>query len=74
MPKLKPLEWISLILVIIGALNWGLWGIFEFNLVKTLFGELSVLSRIVYILVGIAALYIIIDAFMHSYKAKHPRG
>lgn len=74
MTKLNALEWISLILVIVGAINWGLWGIFEFNLVAALFGELSVLSRIVYILVGIAALYIIVDAFVRSSRTKHPHA
>ncbi|MGY8526687.1 DUF378 domain-containing protein [Paracidovorax citrulli] len=47
---------ISLILLIIGGLNWGLVGIANFDLVAALFGEGSMLSRIVYILVGLAAL------------------
>lgn len=50
---------IALILVIIGGLNWGLIGLFNFNLVDFLFGEGSILSRIVYILVGISALWCI---------------
>ena len=71
--KLNALEWISLILVIIGAINWGFLGIFEFNLVAALFGELSALSRVVYILVGIAAVYIIVDGLVRSSKARHPQ-
>jgi len=47
---------IALALVIIGGLNWGLIGLFDFNLVAAIFGEGSALSRIVYILVGISAL------------------
>lgn len=48
---------IGLILVIIGAINWGLIGLFSFDLVATLFGSMSTFSRIVYVLVGIAGLY-----------------
>lgn len=48
---------IGLILVIIGAINWGLIGLFSFDLVATLFGNMSTFSRIVYVLVGIAGLY-----------------
>ena len=48
----------SFVLTIIGALNWGLIGFFDFNLVAFLFGSMSVLSRAVYILVGIASLVV----------------
>ncbi len=47
-------------LLIIGGLNWGLVGFFDFNLVAMILGEMSVLSRIVYALVGMAAVYDII--------------
>lgn len=50
---------LALILVIIGALNWGLIGLFGFDLVATLFGEMSTLSRLVYSLVGMAGLWCI---------------
>ena len=50
---------ISLTLVIIGALNWLLVGIFSFDLVAFLFGNLTLLSRIVYALVGLSGLYLI---------------
>lgn len=46
--------------MIIGALNWGLIGAFNFNLVDTIFGDMSLLSRIIYILVGVAGLYSIV--------------
>lgn len=54
---------IAKVLVIIGGLNWGLVGAFRFNLVDAIFGEGSVLSSIVYIVVGIAALVLIIELF-----------
>ena len=47
-------------LLAIGGLNWGLIGLFNFDLVAAIFGEMSVLSRIVYIIVGLAALYDIV--------------
>ncbi len=53
---MKTLYYISLTLVIIGALNWLLIGIFDFNLVAAIFGSMSVVSRIIYTLVGIAGL------------------
>lgn len=53
---MKILYYIALTLLIIGALNWLLIGIFSFDLVATLFGEMSMLSRIVYSLVGISGL------------------
>ena len=49
--------WIAIILLIIGGLNWALVGLFSFDLVAAIFGELSVISRIIYILVGISAIY-----------------
>lgn len=51
------LDWIALLLVIIGGINWGLIGAFEYDLVAQLFGEMTAVTRAVYILVGIAALY-----------------
>lgn len=54
---MKTLDVIAAILVIVGGLNWGLVGILEFDLVATIFGSMSVIARIVYILVGVAALY-----------------
>jgi uncharacterized membrane protein YuzA (DUF378 family) len=54
---MKAVDAIVLLLIIIGGLNWGLVGAFDFNLVDAIFGEGSVIARIVYVLVGLAALY-----------------
>lgn len=54
---MKTIDYISLVLVVIGAINWGLIGLFQIDLVRIIFGEMSMLSRIVYVLVGIAGLY-----------------
>lgn len=56
---MKTLNIVALVLVMIGGLNWGLIGLFDFNLVSALFGVDSILTNIVYVLVGIAALYCI---------------
>lgn len=54
---MKALNGIALTLVIIGSINWLLVGLFKFNLVDAIFGSLSVLTRIIYIIVGIAGLW-----------------
>ncbi len=59
------LQKICLVLTIIGAINWGLIGLLDFNLVSFLFGDMSMLSRIVYSLVGIAGLINIGLLFTH---------
>ncbi|MHB0998656.1 MAG: DUF378 domain-containing protein [Armatimonadota bacterium] len=56
---METLTIIALILVIIGALNWGLVGLFNFNLVSAIFGEKSAISKIIYILVGLSGLYLL---------------
>jgi len=57
------LGWITAILVIIGALNWGLVGILDFNLVTTIFGSIAWLEKAVYIIVGLAGIWEIILLF-----------
>lgn len=57
--KSKFFDTLAFILVVVGALNWGLVGFFHFDLVATLFGAGSLLSRIVYILVGLSGLWMI---------------
>jgi uncharacterized protein len=57
---------IALVLVIIGGINWGLIGFLDFNLVSALFGAGSVISRVVYALVGLSALVVAVMKFMLS--------
>jgi len=54
---MKTLDYIALILVVIGAINWGLIGFFSFDLVRMIFGDMTLISRIVYALVGLSGLY-----------------
>lgn len=54
---MKAMDTLAAILLIVGGLNWGLVGIFNFDLVAAIFGNGAALARIVYALVGVAALY-----------------
>ncbi len=56
---MKGLDYTVLTIVLIGAINWGLIGFFDFDLVSTLFGQMSMLTRIIYAVVGIGGLYAI---------------
>ena len=54
---MKSIDVIAAILVVVGAANWGLVGLFQFDLVAALFGDASILSRLAYSLVGLAGLF-----------------
>ena len=55
----KIIDGIALTIAIIGAVNWGLIGFFDFNLVAAIFGSMTWLSRIIYALVGVCGLYLV---------------
>jgi uncharacterized membrane protein YuzA (DUF378 family) len=55
----KIIDWVAIILVIVGGLNWGLVGIFNLDLVEIIFGSIPLLQNIVYDLVGLSAIYMI---------------
>lgn len=63
---MKMVHMIALLLLVVGGLNWGLVGLLEFDLVAMLFGEMSMLSRIVYSLVGVSAIYVAAVSLMKS--------
>lgn len=54
---MNALDWAATILMIVGGLNWGLVGLFDYNVVAALFGDQTPLTRLVYALAGVAALY-----------------
>jgi uncharacterized protein len=56
---MKVLNWIALILAIVGAVNWGLVGLFNLDLVALILGSIPVLAKLVYILVGLSGIYLI---------------
>ncbi len=57
MKKLNGLEIVLLVLIIVGGLNWLLVGLLSFDLVAAIFGDMSIISRVVYTLVGLSAIY-----------------
>jgi hypothetical protein len=64
----KVIDLIALVLVIVGGLNWGLVGLFDLDLVAALFGMGSVLAKIVYVLVGLSALWLAIVGLVKKAK------
>jgi uncharacterized membrane protein YuzA (DUF378 family) len=59
MAKKNILDWIAFVLVIVGGLNWGLVGILQWDLVAKIFGSIPIVQKVIYILVGLSALYMI---------------
>lgn len=55
----RTLDYIALIVVVVGAVNWGLIGLFRLDLVRLIFGDMSWISRIIYVLVGICGIYLL---------------
>lgn len=69
---MKTLDVVVTVLLVIGAINWGLVGLFGLNLVSAIFGEATAVTRILYTIIGIGGLY---EAFNFSigYEAMHHR-
>lgn len=57
MRNLNALDWIAMVILIIGGINWGLVGFFQYDLVAAIFGDISAFTRVIYDLVGLSALY-----------------
>jgi len=68
MNKLTNIDWLTMVLLIIGGLNWGLIGAFDFNLVNTILGAWPVVETIIYILVGLSAIYVAVVSTRLSRK------
>ena len=64
----------TLALLIVGGLNWGLVGLFDFDLVAALLGQMSALSRLVYTLVGVSALWQIVPLFRGEEDGRRSRA
>lgn len=62
MKNLSTVDWVALILVLVGGLNWGLVGFFKFDLVAAILGNMTLLSRVVYAVVGLATIYMAVIA------------
>ena len=57
---MKRVDFISLLLLVIGGINWGLWGVFDFNVVDYVFGQ-AWIDRVLYFLIGVSAVYVAIS-------------
>ncbi len=55
--RMNAVDWVALILLIVGGLNWALVGLFNIDLVARILGDMTTASRIIYVLVGLAAVY-----------------
>jgi uncharacterized membrane protein YuzA (DUF378 family) len=55
--NLNALDWVAMALITIGGLNWGLMGLFDIDFVASIFGQMSALTRVIYTLIGVSALY-----------------
>lgn len=62
MNNLNGFDWAAIVLLVVGGLNWGLISALDFDLVMSLFGDMTVLTRAVYALVGLSAIYIVFSA------------
>ncbi|MGE5293252.1 MAG: DUF378 domain-containing protein [Solirubrobacterales bacterium] len=57
---MRTLDVIAMVLILIGAINWGLIGLFSFDVIAAIFGQMTAISRIIYTIVGIAGVYTIV--------------
>ncbi len=62
--KMNAVDWITFVLVVVGGVNWGLVGAMNYNLVESLLGSWPLVTKIVYDLVGVSALYMVYSMFM----------
>lgn len=69
---MRIINYVTLLLLVVGGLNWGLVGLFGFDLVAALFGEMSTLSRAVYVLVGASALWQLVSFFTGQRAGQNP--
>ena len=65
---MKALEWLALIIVVIGAINWGLVGLFSFDIVTYLFASMDWLVKTIYVVVGLAGIVLLICKFTPAKK------
>jgi len=72
--NLRGIDFVAVVLVVVGGLNWGLVGLFNFDLVQAILGGVPILARLVYVLVGLAAVYAAIRSPHLAHLSKmHPQ-
>jgi len=57
--KLNAVDWVAMVLLIVGGVNWGLIGLIHIDLVSVLFGDMTIATRVIYLAMGVSALYAI---------------
>lgn len=62
MNRLSAMDWTAIVLVVVGGINWLLIGLFKFDLVRAIFGDMTIITRLIYIIVGVSAFYLILNA------------
>ena len=67
------MEWTALALLIIGGINWGMIAAFNIDLVSSLFGVMTIFSRVIYALVGVSALYMVYASLFETSTASNSR-
>lgn len=60
MRSLSIVDWVVIILVFIGGINWGLIGVLNFNLIEFIFSQIPIISRIIYVFIALAAIYLLL--------------
>jgi len=70
--KMNFWNWLTMILLVVGGINWGLMGFFQYNLIGAIFGEVSAFTRFIYALVGLAALYEVIVLLAYGSEERMP--
>ena len=68
MLKLNLVMWVALMLLVVGGLNWGLVGLFRFDLIARIFGEMSFFTRLIYVAVALSAVIVFVPTFLESKK------
>jgi len=63
MKNMVLIDWVVFVLVVVGALNWGLVGFFHYDFIATVFGDMSVISRVIYGTIGISGVYMVFTTF-----------
>lgn len=66
--KMNVVDYVAWVLIVVGGLNWGLVGAFDYNLVDSIFGLDSTLATVVYVVVGLAAIYSVVSVVMKQGK------
>lgn len=72
MDKMHTYDWIAVVLLVVGGLNWGLVGLFGFDLIAFIFGNFTLPARILYVLVGVAGFYLAVAPGKIACETRYP--